>query len=654
MKEKEWKIKYDIPEISPEFKEKGYSELLALVLTINGHTTPELAEHFINVSIDDIHDPFDLKDMDAAVDRIKTAIANNEKIAVYGDYDVDGITATSIVTDYLESKGLTVEPYIPDRLDEGYGLNTKAIDYFKEQEISLVITVDCGITAANEVEYAKSLGIDMIITDHHECLDKERIPKALAVVDYKRSDCTYPSKILAGVGVAFKLICAVDGNSEEMLKKYSDLVAIGTIADVMPLIGENRFIVIEGLKKLRTNPRPGLAAMLEKSGVDKSTVNASTVGYSLSPRINAAGRMGKAITAQKLVMATDPLEADELAERLCDLNKERQRVETEIWQQALTMLEDKEISSPIVLYNDRWHQGVIGIAASKLAEHFSLPTIMICLNDDGIGKGSCRSFGNFNIFEALSACKEHLLSFGGHPLAAGINIKREKINDFSKALADYYRNNKPTDSGDITPDILINDPKLLSVSNVKSLDSLEPYGSSNPKPLMCMCGVYLQRSAPFGKEKNHLKMNIVACGKTEFECIFFSHTMEELGIHDKEYIDIIFTPKINEVRGSSVQLTLVAARKHNGAVLCEDIKGECKYNKAAKFFKPVRDDFKKLWKSSDHFDSCPEFMVDEMFEICRKAFLQTNLIDSNYKKVPNPKHVNIIEDPEIMKRLNDT
>lgn len=594
MKNKDWKIPLHKPEIPSELVLAGYSPLLSAVLCLRGIRTAEEAMAMISGGRECICDPMLIMGMDKARARLLLAIEKKEKAAVFGDYDVDGITSTCLVTDYLRSKGLECVPYIPDRNEEGYGLNCGALDTLKTQGVSLVITVDCGITAVKETEYAKSIGIDMVITDHHEC-KSDALPDATAVIDCKQSGDSYPNPYLAGVGMALKLVCACEGDSDSIIEKYADLVAIGTVADVMPLVGENRYLVKKGLKMLAEPHRPGIAAMFREASVDPQKISASSIGYSLAPRLNAAGRLGHAETAARLLLSENDEEAAILASELCELNRKRQSIETQIWEEANALLKETEPEKPIILASDKWHQGVIGIAASRLAEQYSLPSIMICINGD-VGKGSCRSYGGFNIFEALSACSEYLIGYGGHALAAGLNIKIDKLDDFSRALTEYYLRNRPDEQPEVSCDLLINEPGLLSIENVRSLDLLEPYGNMNPRPVMCMCGVMLESMSTVGGGK-HLKMR-VGMGGTQFDCIFFSHTAKELGIREGERVDIAFTPQINEFRGHiSVQLLLSAAVPHSGQTVCRAIlEDDRDALYAAWRFSPEREDFVRVWR----------------------------------------------------------
>lgn len=638
MKSKKWKIPYEKPLIPRELLDAGYTPLLSAVLALRGINDADSAKRMIDGGRENLCDPMLIMNMDKAAARVKKAIAQKEKVAVYGDYDVDGITATCIVTDYLVSKGISCRPYIPDRSEEGYGLNTSAIEALKDEGVSLIITVDCGITAVSETEYARSLGVDLVITDHHEC-NFEAVPKAVAVVDCKQQGDTYPNPYLAGVGMALKLVCACEGESERMLDRYADLVAIGTVADVMPLVGENRYLVKLGLEKLAKSPRPGIEAMLKESSIDADKLSASSIGYSLAPRLNAAGRLGQAVTAAELLMSTESESARALAVELCELNRKRQSIEQNIWEEAKGIISAGERpSAPIVLASEKWHQGVIGIAASRLAEHYSLPAVMICLNGD-VGKGSCRSYGGFNLYEALSACSEHLISFGGHALAAGLNIQSDKLDDFRAALDKYYQENRPDSLPEVCCDLLISDPSLLSPENVRSLDLLEPYGNKNAKPVLCISGARVESLNAVGGGR-HLRMKI-SLSASYFECIYFSHTAKELGIREGDLVDLAFSPQINSFRGhSSVQLLLSAVRPHDCRHLCRAIlENDSSILYAAAGYCPSRSDFVKVWRSLGKsfstaadadgvISQCPPRMDAEKFCICLMVLLETGLLKS--------------------------
>ena len=663
-----WKILNSAEKTPAALTDAGYKPLLAALLNMRGITSPEEAEKFLHGGAEILEDPMQMKGMPQAVKRIKEAIARGETVAVYGDYDVDGITATCLVTDWLRSKDVTCHAYIPDRIEEGYGLNKDALLSLKEKGVSLVISVDCGITAAEEADYACEIGIDLIITDHHECRE-QTLPRAAAVIDSKQEDCRYPNKDLAGVGVALKLVCAVEGESSAVIEKYADIAAIGTVADVVPLTGENRYIVRYGLAKIENTPRPGIAALLRESGVADKRISSSTIGFGLAPRLNAAGRLGCVPVACKLLMTEDEAEASKLASELCELNRQRQALETRIWQDASDMMTGRETDGPIVLSSDKWHQGVIGIAASKLAEQYSLPTIMICLDGEK-GKGSCRSYGGFNIFDALSACSEHLEGFGGHALAAGLNIKRDKLEDFCTAFSAYYKENRPVAVPTLTCDLGIADPSVLNMEGVEAMNLMEPFGSGNPRPVLCISGARLEKLSPIGGGK-HLRMSISYRGQC-FECVYFSHTEADLNAAEGDVVDIAFTPQINEFRfRSSVQLQLTALRRHDFSVLCRDMleaKEKFPLVEAAAYC-PDRAAFVKVWRRlealggtvADGFNGvisqCPADVEPEKFCICLLAFQELGLLSGTVdggifgaKMVANSPKVNL-EDSELIKKL---
>ena len=594
MKYKQWKLPERPTEIPAALTGAGFSPLLAALLACRGYVEPESARKFIYSSADELHDPMLLAGMAQAAQRVRQAIEQRETVAVFGDYDVDGITSACLVTSWLRAKGLVCNPYIPDRLDEGYGLNCAAMDTIKAQGATLIITVDCGITAREEALYASSLGMDMVITDHHECGVGE-LPQAIAVVDPKRPDCPYPDDGLAGVGVAFKLLCAVEGDAQAVLEEYADLIATGTVADVMPLVGENRYIVRRGMEKLSKSPRPGIRALILEAGAQNRRMSASAVGFTIAPRINAAGRLGNADVAVQLLLTRDEQEAASLSAELCRLNRERQELEHDIWQEARAMLNAEPPSSPIVLAAENWHQGVVGIAASKLAEEYSLPAVMICLDGDS-GKGSCRSFGGFNLFDALASCSEWLEGFGGHALAAGLSIRRENVDAFRHALDEYYSKLPPLEENALCCDMSIDDPSLLSMKCVESLELLEPFGSGNPRPTLCISDVLLERVYPMGGGK-HLRLTL-SKGGASFSCVLFSRRESELGAKAGDRVDVAFYPQINEYRGQrSVQLLVTDVRQADTLPLCRQIlDGKEPMSWDAADLCPLRSDFVHVWR----------------------------------------------------------
>ena len=538
----------------------GYAPLSAMVLAARGLTTPAEAHGYLNCDAP-LPDPFLMTDMDLAAGRIGLAMERGEKIAVFGDYDVDGITATCLLTEFLRSNGCDCTPYIPGRLEEGYGLNPIAITYLHSLGIKLIVTVDCGITALAEAQMCKELGIDLVITDHHEC--KEMMPEAVAIVDPHRPDGGYPHKTLSGVGVAFKLAAALSGDQEEILSLYADMVCLGTVADVMPLQGENRAFVARGLDMLRSTTRPGLAALMHQCGCDPNSVGASSVGYILSPRINAAGRMGQIELALELFLTKDPVRGEEVAKQLCDLNRDRQAVESEIYRQAVEMLPPGKIPEAIVLADESWHQGVVGIVASRIAEEYCCPTFLICLDGER-GKASSRSFGGFNLFSSLTSLAHLLESYGGHELAAGFTINRSQIPSFRQEICrlagNFYCGFGPKTV--LEADCII-PPELLTLHNVEALEALEPCGNGCPKPVLVMEQLIVDRIAQVGNGR-HLRLRLQSRHHA-FNGIFFSATPESASIAQGDLVDVAFIPQINEFRGErSVQMNI------------QDIRPSCK------------------------------------------------------------------------------
>ncbi|MCL2221867.1 MAG: single-stranded-DNA-specific exonuclease RecJ [Oscillospiraceae bacterium] len=555
MKYTHWDVGGFEREVAVTLCENGVNPLVSVLLASRGITDISDVQAVIGMAPVQFHDPYLMADMDKAVARIDKALKNKERIAIYGDYDVDGMTASVILALWLKSKGADFEIYIPGRSEEGYGLNCAALEELKSQDIGLVVTVDCGITAFEEAEYAKKLGLGLVITDHHEC--REELPNADAVVDPKRPDCNYPFKSLAGVGVAFKLVCALEKDylSDEILDKYCELVAVGTVADVMQVTGENRDLIKRGLNVLGKNTRPGLNQLLIEAGGDISTVTTSTIGFMLAPRLNAAGRMGTPMLSVDLLLTKSPDEAKRLAAKLCKLNTERRNLEIDIFEQANAMLQDKKPDGPIVLCESTWYQGVTGIVAAKLADRYRLPAIIISV-EDGIGRGSCRSFGSFNIYRSLCSCADILESFGGHEMAAGVTVREDKIEELrSRIKKEYEKHVEGGASLGLRLDFEVEKPKLLILPNVEALSDLEPFGSGNPAPCLCMTGVKLISVESIGAGK-HSRLRIEKAGK-KMDCIYFSMPAESLGVKEGMDVDIAFEPQVNEFRGkTNVQLQL--------------------------------------------------------------------------------------------------
>lgn len=606
MKYDRWNLRPSGPAGSrAELERAGLPPLCAAVLCARGVDTAPAASAFLAHGPDLLHDPFLLQDMEKAVERISRAIREQETVAVYGDYDVDGITATCLLTQFLRTLGGQVVSYIPDRTEEGYGLNNHAIDALARQGVTLIVTVDCGITAAQEVEYARALGVDVVITDHHQC--KEVLPQAVAVVDPRRPDCSYPFPDLAGVGVALKLALALTAPAQrpQVLLDYGELAAIGTVADVMLLQGENRALVHLGLERLADCSRPGLQALLREAGCPRGQVPTTvTIGYGLAPRINAAGRMEQAGTALELLLTQDPQRGQELAQELCQLNRLRQAIELEIFQHCDQLLtHTPALSAPvIVLAGEGWHQGVIGIVASRLAEKYACPAFMISLDGDK-GKGSCRSFGGFNLFGALERCAPLLDSYGGHELAAGFSIRRDNIPAFRAALCqlvEEFAGHQPMESS-LDVDCEIPHCSLLSTQDVESLSLLEPFGSGNPKPVFLLRSVCVLSHTDVGGGR-HLKLRLRRDGVV-MDAIFFSANTAACGIENGQRLDIAFTLQINQFRGNrTVQLQLcdlrpAPTRSQLERSLFRRLQaGETLSPWEASLMLPQRRDFAHLWR----------------------------------------------------------
>lgn len=538
----------------------GYAPLTAMVLAARGLNDPAEAQRYLGCHCP-LPSPFEMTDMDLAVGRVRLALSRGEKIAIFGDYDVDGITSTCLLTHFLRSQGGNCISYIPGRLEEGYGLNPIAIHQLHAEGVALIITVDCGITAVEEAQLCKSLGIDLIITDHHEC--KDILPEAIAVINPHRPDGGYPHKNLSGVGVAFKLAAAIHGDQEQVLAEYADMVCLGTVADVMPLLGENRVFVSRGLESLKNTHRPGIAALMAECGCTPENINASSIGFMLAPRINAAGRIGQIDLAVNLFLTQDMEEANTLARGLCELNRQRQAVESEIFQQAVDKLPLGKLPEAIVLADERWHQGVVGIVASRIAEEYCCPTFLICLDGEH-GKASSRSYGGFNLFSALTTLSPLLESYGGHEMAAGFTIHRDQIDNFRQAVCQlagqYYAAGGPRTALDA--DCVVT-PELLTLRGIDALCALEPCGNGCPKPVLVMENLTVDRISLVGNGR-HMRLRLRQ-GYHSLNAIGFGMTPQSASIEPADLVDVAFIPQVNEFRGErSVQLNI------------QDIRPSCK------------------------------------------------------------------------------
>ena len=607
MKFQKWRIAEPHPEAAARLTAAGYPCLVSAVLASRGIATAEEAAAFLEHEQRLTYSPFLMADMDKAVERVQRALADHERIAVFGDYDVDGITATCILVDYLQSRGADVLHYIPRRIEDGYGLSVDAIEGLYRKGTRLLITVDCGITGVEEVDFANSLGMDVVVTDHHEC--KETLPRAVAVVDPHRPDCSYPFKHLAGCGVALKLALALGGpdREEALFSRYCTLAAIGTVADVMQMSGENRTIVSRGLAAIEHSDFIGLHALLKEAGLAGREITSVQIGFVLAPRINAAGRMGAADKAAELLLCTDPAEAERMARELCALNRERQNVEQTIYSQAEEMiarLPDRDRSA-LVLESSRWHQGVVGIVASRLSEKYSRPSFMIHLNGD-TGTGSCRRWGGFNLFAALEDCKDLLLGFGGHELAAGFTIEEANIPAFRERMNDYARSFQggaaPVSVLDV--DVAITHPSAVTLEELEALSALEPYGSGNARPVFCLLGATLLRTQNVGQNR-HLKLRL-GKGSAQFDGIFFSTVAEDCGCRPGDRVDAAFYLQVNEFRGSrTVQLQMVdlrpslrpSGREQESLALAEQCAARPPISaRDARRLLPTREQFAAAWR----------------------------------------------------------
>ena len=546
---KKWKIndtKTDIIEkIANEF---NISRLVANIIANKGLKDTKEIETFLNPTRKDFYDPFLMPDMEDAVERIVKAINDKEKITIYGDYDVDGITSSTVLSRFLEERGVKPDIYIPDRINEGYGLNQNAIESIAENKTNLIITVDCGITAVKEVKFAKELNMDVVITDHHE--PGTEIPNTIAVVDCKRKDNKYPFSELAGVGVAFKLIQAISMRMklpEEAYLKYLDIVCIGTISDIVPLVSENRTIAKLGLKLVKQTKNVGLRCLLASIGYKK--IDSNTISFGIAPRVNACGRMGQARKALDLFLTNNIEQARKLTDELNECNVKRQEIEKRISDEAIKMLENpEEQNAPcIILGKENWHHGVIGIVSSKITDMYSKPSILLCFEDEK-AKGSGRSIPGFDLHEALENCNRYIEQFGGHSMAIGITIQKDNFQKFKDDIEEYA---KSKNISEIVPEIQV-DEKIqlqdISIKDVEELSLLEPFGEGNRVPLFQISGVKISSIRALSEGK-HLKLFLKDDNKF-IDAIGFNmgNVANKYTIEDK--IDLVGGLELNSYNGT--------------------------------------------------------------------------------------------------------
>ncbi len=543
-----------IEEIQKEYK---INKLLATILSNRG-IIGENVGTFLNPTRHDFHDPYEMPDMKEAITRIIKAIQNKEKTIIYGDYDVDGITSITILKSFLKDRGLEVDSYIPNRLQEGYGLNEAAIKKIAKENYTLMITVDCGITGIKEIELAKSLGMEVIVTDHHEPTNE--LPNTIAVIDCKRKDNVYPFRELAGVGVVFKLIQALSIKlelDEKEYLKYLDIVAVGTISDIVPLIDENRVITKLGLKLINCTKNVGLKAILNDSGYSK--IDSTTISFGVAPRINACGRMGLANEALDLLLESDSKKAAEIASKIRNYNNLRQQEEKKIFEEADNEIKENHLenSPAIVLCGNNWHSGVIGIVASKITEIYYKPSILVCFDDEGdIGKGSGRSVLGFDLHLALMNCEDTLEGFGGHSMAVGVSVKKDKFERFKNEFIELV---KKSDALNLVPILNIDD--ILNIDEidqdmVKSLLLLEPYGEANQMPIFAFKNLKISSIRTLSEGK-HLKLELKSNNNNFINVIGFNlgNLASEYKIGDR--VDVAGNLGINSYNGiESIQINL--------------------------------------------------------------------------------------------------
>ena len=582
--------------------------LLAMMLDIRGITKEEDVINFLQEN-KDFSDPFLMKDMDKAVERITTAVENGEKICVYGDYDADGVTSTSLLYSYLrDSLGADVMFYIPTRTGEGYGMNKGAVDKIHSQGVTLIITVDNGISAREEIDYANTLGIDTVITDHH--MPSGAIPKAVAVVNAHQKDDKSPFKDFSGVGVAFKLVMAIEGeyaDVDSLLENFSDIATLGTIGDIVPLVGENRTLVKNGLRHIQNSDRIGINAMKQESGIAEKEINSSNVAFTLVPRINAGGRLGSSEKSVNLLLTEDEDEAVTIADKLGMDNRERQSIEKEILASI-----DEEVRRTPNIVNDKilvfagkgWHQGVVGIAASRIKDIYDKPTIIIGIDDDGVARGSGRSVEGFSLCDAVFACSEHLTHYGGHPMAVGISLEKEKINDFRKAINAYCKDIKmPYNILHI--DCKLN-PNQLDLSILDCLSYIEPCGASNPSPIFGLYNMTIIATKEMGNGK-HMRITLSrGKGQVPVYAVYFNHNFQSCSYRNGDIVDVAVSLDRNIYNGQENLSVIIKDIKYSQSNNEELIDSERIFDKFAKRYKltknevmsilPTRNDFAYVYR----------------------------------------------------------
>ena len=651
---KRWEIKKPNPQKVDEIlKKSDLTSLCAEVLVSRGYDTMEMLVDFFKN--DELSDPMLLKDMPQAVEVISRAMYNGELICVYGDYDCDGVTSTTILLNYLDFNGAKTMYYIPDR-EEGYGINKAAVDKLKEQGVSLIITVDNGISAIEESKYIKELGIKLVITDHHQPNDE--LPVADAVVNPHREDCPSPFKDLAGVGVVFKLCAALDGDYSIVSEQFSDLVAIGTIADIVPLRGENRSLVKTGLSMFENSENYGLLYLLEKCGINKSRVTSDSVAYGISPRINAAGRFGSASTAVEALISEDESAKFDI-DKLILLNNQRKEIERIILKSIFEYIDsnpDILNEKVLVISGKGWHHGVIGIVSAKLTELYGKPNFIITVDDNGIGRGSARSFEGFNIYKCLKFCEDALMRYGGHNCAGGFTIKADKIPQFSKMVSAFAGKCDSLSGMVITADKLL-EAKDFDINMANSLSILEPFGEGNKMPVFAIIGAVVRKIIPLSQGK-HTKIKFSYDGIVQ-TALLFSRPASMLSFNAGDKIDMLVNMAVTEYNGKN-QLSVkvvdyrnhgVSANKYFAAKFCYEAykRGEPVPVNVVHRVKPSRDELVRIYK---YIKAIKRVSIDKLFmkfntqsmnyfklRICLDAFNELGLI----KLIASRQEVHIVE-----------
>ena len=599
----------------------GLPAIIAMLLQIRNIKTKEEIEDFL-YNDSEIASPFEIKDMDKAVNRIKRSLDNCELICVYGDYDADGVTSTALLYSYLETIEANVMFYIPSRENEGYGMNKSAIDFLNEKGVKLIVTVDNGIAAIEEIAYANSLGIDTVVTDHH--MPTGELPNACAVVDLHREDCNSKFKSLSGVGVAFKLIMALEGeycDTNSLLDNYADILTIGTIGDIVELKGENRVFVKRGLRSIMNSDRAGIEALVQSSGLAGKNISAGNVSFTLVPRINAVGRLGLSEKSVKLLLTEDFVEAEEISVQLCDDNAERQQIEKDILDKIdLRIQQDPSLvlDKVIVIDGEDWHQGVIGIVASRIKEAYGKPAIVISRNGNE-AKASGRSVEGFPLSEAVFSCADVLTHYGGHPMAVGLSLESDKIELFRKRINEYAQSfgNMPFDKLNIECKL---NPAFLSVDIVDSLSHLQPFGAGNPTPIFGLYNMTLINIIPLSNNK-HLKL-VFSRNNTTVNVMKFFTSTEELPYKIGDTLDLAVTLDTNEYNGN-ISVSVIAKAIKASADNADDIlkslrifekfcNGESLSAEDIRSILPDRNDFALLYrflKSNNGYDFPFETLV---------------------------------------------